>query len=146
MERLQHRPDGPHISSPRPLFPPTTLIIGDSITRDIRFINAATHYFPGATVPHILDKLLEMMHSLPTSIKRIIVHVGTNDTTRQESERTKNDFKLLFNALKNCGKSVFISGPIPTVGRGAGRFSRLLSLHTWLQSASRIYNFGFIQF
>ncbi|KAG8004732.1 Stonustoxin subunit alpha [Nibea albiflora] len=81
MEGLQHCPDGPHISSPRPLFPPTTLIIGDSITRDIRFINAATHCLPGATVPHILDKLLEMMHSLPTSIKRIIVHVGTNDTT-----------------------------------------------------------------
>uniref|UniRef100_A0A3P8WJD6 Uncharacterized protein n=1 Tax=Cynoglossus semilaevis TaxID=244447 RepID=A0A3P8WJD6_CYNSE len=63
----------------------------------------ATHCFPGATVPHILDKLQEMMHSLPTSIK----------------------------------------SPIPTVCRGAGRFSRLLSLHAWLQSASRIYNFGF---
>uniref|UniRef100_A0A0F8AZE7 SGNH hydrolase-type esterase domain-containing protein n=1 Tax=Larimichthys crocea TaxID=215358 RepID=A0A0F8AZE7_LARCR len=143
-ECLQRLSGGPHISSPRPLFPPTAMIIGDSITRDIRFINAATHCFPGATVPHILDKLLEMMHSLPTAIKRIIVHVGTNDTTRQESERTKNDFKLLFDALKNCGKSVFISGPIPTVRRGAGRFSRLLSLHTWLQSTSRIYNFGFI--
>ncbi|KAK2879334.1 hypothetical protein Q8A73_005098 [Channa argus] len=27
----------------------------------------------------------------------------------------------------------FISGPIPTLGRGVGWFSRLLSLHTWLQ-------------
>uniref|UniRef100_A0A3P8VXL9 SGNH hydrolase-type esterase domain-containing protein n=1 Tax=Cynoglossus semilaevis TaxID=244447 RepID=A0A3P8VXL9_CYNSE len=103
------------------------LIIGDSITQDICFINAATHCFPGATVPDILDKLLEIMHSLPTSIKRIIVHVGTNDTTRRESERTKNDFKLLFDALKSCGKSVFISGPIPTVRRGADCFSRLLN-------------------
>ncbi|XP_061086404.1 uncharacterized protein LOC133121220 [Conger conger] len=41
-------------SQPRPLFSPTTLIVGDSITRKLRFANAATHCFPGATVPIIL--------------------------------------------------------------------------------------------
>ncbi|CAJ1055557.1 Borealin%2C partial [Xyrichtys novacula] len=79
--------------APRPLFPPTTLIIGDSITRYIRFFNAITHCFPGAT---------------------------------------------------DTGKTVFISGPIPTLGRGGERFSRILSLHTWLQSTCPTHNFGFI--
>lgn len=138
-------PDSSHPpSSPRPLFPPTTLIIGDSITRDIGFANATTHCLPGATVPAILDKLLDLLPSLPSSIIRIVLHVGTNDTSRRESELTKKDFNFLFNVLKDCRKSVFISGPIPTIGRGSDRFSRILSLHTWLQSACRSHSLDFI--
>lgn len=45
---------------------------------------------------------------------------------------TKSDFNHLFNFLRPSGKSVFISGPISTVGRSTGCFSRLLGLHTWL--------------
>ncbi|KAF3832164.1 hypothetical protein F7725_025829 [Dissostichus mawsoni] len=85
----QHSPArSPHPQSPappRPLFAPTTLIIGDSITRNIRFFNAATRCLPGATVPVILEKLPGLLHSLPSSVNRLIVHVGSNDTARQQS-------------------------------------------------------------
>lgn len=131
-------------SSPRPLFSPTTLIVGDSIIRNTRFFNAATHCFPGATVPVILDRLPGLLNSLPSSINRVLVHVGSNDTTRQQSELTKKDFNDLFSLLNNCGKSVYISGPLPTLARGAGRFSRVLGLNTWLQSACRAHHIGFI--
>ncbi|XP_049917951.1 uncharacterized protein LOC126400968 [Epinephelus moara] len=49
-------PETPHSASPRPLFPLTTLKIGDSITRNIHFFNAvAAHFFPGASsVDHFL--------------------------------------------------------------------------------------------
>ncbi|CAJ1069696.1 Borealin%2C partial [Xyrichtys novacula] len=130
--------------APHPLFPPTTLIIGDSITRYIRFFNAITHCFPGATVPVILDKLLNLLPSLPSSVTKIVLHVGSNDMSLKQSETTKRDFNLLFNVLKDTGKTVFISGPIPTLGRGGERFSRILSLHTWLQSTCPTHNFGFI--
>lgn len=50
----------------------------------------------------------------------------------------------LFSFLFSCVKSVFISGPIPTLACGAGRFSRLLSLYTWLQPLRRPHNIGFI--
>ncbi len=66
----------PHVASPHP----TTLTIGDSITSNSRFINAITHRFPWATFPDILDKFLDLLPSLPTSIIRIVIHVGTNDT------------------------------------------------------------------
>ncbi len=79
-------PGGPHVPPPRPLFPRTIVIIGDSITRNIRFINAITHCFPGATLPDILDKFLDLLPSLLTSIKRIVVHVGTNHTTHQDQK------------------------------------------------------------
>lgn len=41
---------------PRPLFSPTTLIVGDSIIRNVRFFSATTRRFPGATVAVIMEK------------------------------------------------------------------------------------------
>lgn len=40
--------------------------------------------------------------------------------------------------------SVFISGPIPTLGTGAFCFSCILSLNSWVQSACRSHNVDFI--
>lgn len=54
------------LPSPCSLFPLTTLIMGDSITRNIHFFNAATHFLPGAMVPVILGKLAGLLGSLPS--------------------------------------------------------------------------------
>ncbi|KAL7392221.1 hypothetical protein ABVT39_021382 [Epinephelus coioides] len=62
---------------------PATLIVGDSIVRNIRFFNAATRCFPGATIPVILDKLPGLWRSLLSSIYQVVFHVGTNDLARQ---------------------------------------------------------------
>lgn len=132
-------------TTPQLLFFPSTLIVSDSTTSDVHFFNAVTHCFPGATASEILKKLQGLLPSLPSSIRRVIVHVGTNDTILQQAKLTKSDFNHLHNFLKHCGKSVFISSPITTLGCGTGRFSRLhTSLHTWLQSTCRAHNVDFI--
>ncbi|CAL8338325.1 unnamed protein product [Boreogadus saida] len=77
----------PRPSAPRPLVLPTTLIVGDSIIRNTRFFNAATHSFHGATVPVIISKLPGLLRSLPSSIRRVIVHVGTYDTAHHRYPR-----------------------------------------------------------
>uniref|UniRef100_A0A673BKS2 SGNH hydrolase-type esterase domain-containing protein n=1 Tax=Sphaeramia orbicularis TaxID=375764 RepID=A0A673BKS2_9TELE len=138
------RNPSPSTLSPRPLFPPTTAILGDSIIRHVRFFNTITRGFPGSTVTSILHELPQLLLSLPSTVTRIIVHVGFNDTSLQQSEVTKVHFKNLFDKLKRSGKAVFISGPLPSFARGVGRFSRLLSLNTWLQSASALNGFSFI--
>uniref|UniRef100_A0A8C7WWQ3 SGNH hydrolase-type esterase domain-containing protein n=1 Tax=Oryzias sinensis TaxID=183150 RepID=A0A8C7WWQ3_9TELE len=130
--------------SPPPLFAPTTAIIGDSIIRKVRFFNAVTRCFPGATVLDILEKLPDLLRSLPSTIRRLILHVGFNDTSYRESETTKKTFIRLFNFLNSCPLTVFISGPLPSLSRGQGRFSRLLSLSSWLHSASSLNRFVFI--
>lgn len=75
---------------PRPLLPPTTFIVGDSIIRHVHFFNAVTRCFPGATVPVILNELPELLHSLPGMVTKIIVHVGYNDIARKQSELLKS--------------------------------------------------------
>lgn len=137
-------PTSLHLPCPRPLFPPTTLIVGDSIVRDICFFNAVTRCVPGATVSDILTGLRRLLPTLPSSIRRIIVHVGTNDTALKRSEVTKSDFTDMLRFLNRSGRSVLISGPIPTLGRGSESFSRLLGLHSWLQSACKNFNVLYI--
>lgn len=57
------------------------------------------------------------------------------------SELTINCFIELFNLLNNCGKRFFISGRIPTLARGPGCFSRILSLNTSLHLQSPLHSF-----
>ena len=123
--------------------PPSTIIIGDSIIRHVSFNNAHTVVFPGATVALITDKIQEVTTSFPDT-DSLIVHVGTNDIKKQQSELLKREFIKLFGVLKHLHYRVSISGPTPTLGRGLGRFSRLLSLNTWLRSACLTYNLNFI--
>ncbi|XP_075968775.1 uncharacterized protein LOC142971920 [Anarhichas minor] len=144
---IQHRLPlhlSPQLPSICPLFPPATLIAGDSVVRGVRFFNADTCSFPGSTVPDILANLQSLLPMLPSSVNRLIVHVGTNDMAREHSELTKIDFNHLLEFLRKSGKEAFLSGPIPTLNRGSVRFSRIRTLNIWLQSACRAHNVGFI--
>uniref|UniRef100_A0A3Q1EST5 OSK domain-containing protein n=1 Tax=Acanthochromis polyacanthus TaxID=80966 RepID=A0A3Q1EST5_9TELE len=121
----------------------TTLIIGDTVIRNLPFYEAKIHSLSGATVSIIHNKLRDLLPSLP-SIQRVIIHVGGSDIVNQQSEYTKDDFIKLFDFLKQCGKVVFISGPIPPLNRGSCWFSRTLSLHDWLKQICKRQPLGYI--
>ena len=138
----QHR--GPRPASPQLTpSPPSTIILGDSIIRNVSIFNARTIVFPGSTVVDITDKNQEVATSFP-SADSLLLHVGTNDVGKRQSELLKSDFIRLFSVLKHLHYKISISGPTPTAGRGSDRFSRLLGLNTWLQSACRAHNVRFI--
>ncbi|CAI5657013.1 unnamed protein product [Oreochromis niloticus] len=127
-----------------PVAPPlSTLVLGDSIVRNVRMRGVLTLSFPGATVVDIVDRIPNILASHPQA-NRLIIHIGTNDIPKQQSELLKLDFLQLFSLLGQLQVSAFISGPTPTCGRGIGRFSRLLSLNTWLSSACVSHGVGFI--
>ena len=61
-ESTRHSSDRSKVkpAPPRPLSPPTSVIMGDSIIRQVRLSNAVTHCLPGSTVAVILNKLPEL--------------------------------------------------------------------------------------
>ena len=131
----------------RPRVSPTVLIIGDSIMKHIHFTNSKsiTHCLPGATILDLLRKLPDIFASLPTSISKVLVHIGTNDTAALcRSELVKLDYLRLVDFLVSSGKSFFLSGPIPTYGRGDERFSRIASLNCWMRRLCQAHNLNFI--
>lgn len=133
------RPEGP-ISAPNT---PSMIIMGDSIVRNVAVHSGHTVVFPGATVADITAMIPEVAKSFPDA-ETLVLHIGTNDIRKRQSELLKSDFECLFVLLKHLHYSVHISGPTPTFNRGYGRFSRLLSLNTWLSSACCTYKMHFI--
>ena len=89
------------------------------------FHNVVMNCFPVATTPTSWrNPNPGLLDSFP-AIMKVIVHVGTNDTARHQSELTKGDFIRLFNLLNSCGEKtvwgvlagflVFILGSSPCV-------------------------------
>lgn len=133
------RPQLPPSTTP----PPTTLIIGDSIVRNIRRKSAATFCFPGAKVSDIMVIIPSILADHPYA-RNVVLHIGCNDIPSRTSEILKRDFTKLLDSLVHKGIRLFVSGPLPPLGRGVGRFSRTLSLHTWLQLTCTARNIAFV--
>lgn len=60
----------------------TTVIVGDSIVRNVMMKLAKTCSFPDAKVQEITSKIPEILHKHP-ELERLVVHVGTNDVPKQ---------------------------------------------------------------
>uniref|UniRef100_A0A671QH07 SGNH hydrolase-type esterase domain-containing protein n=1 Tax=Sinocyclocheilus anshuiensis TaxID=1608454 RepID=A0A671QH07_9TELE len=99
---------------------PRTLIVGDSIIRNISSRNSATFCFPQATVSDLNKELWKILMKHKTA-NRIIIHVGKNDIRKEQSELLKKDFSELFETLRRLKVQSFISGPLPA--RGTNMFS-----------------------
>ncbi|KAL7826268.1 hypothetical protein SRHO_G00340060 [Serrasalmus rhombeus] len=110
---------------------PKTLLIGDSVVRDVWSKSIKAFCFPRVTVCEVIPMIPRILHDHP-AMERLIVHVGSSDVYKQQSETLKQDFNHLFDILEFSQSEVFISGPIPTARRGSGHFTRLLSLNSWL--------------
>ncbi len=120
---------------------PRTLIVGDSIIRNISSRTTTTCCFPQATVSDVNRELRNILMKHKTA-NQIIIHVGKNDIRKEQSELLKKDFSELFETLQRLEVQTFISGPLPA--RGTNMFSQLLGLNTWLQRTCGIKGFNFI--
>uniref|UniRef100_A0A9J8C9U4 Uncharacterized protein n=1 Tax=Cyprinus carpio carpio TaxID=630221 RepID=A0A9J8C9U4_CYPCA len=115
---------------------PRTLIVGDSIIRNISSRTTTTCCLPQAMVSDVNKELQNILMKHKTA-NRIIIHVR-----EEQSELLKKDFSELFETLQRLKVQSFISGPLPA--RGTNMFSRLLGLNTWLQRSCNIKGMNFI--
>lgn len=83
--------------------PPSSLVIGDSVIRNVMRNSAVTFGFPGAKVGDLFECIPSLLIKYPLT-RNLIVHIGCNDISAQKSEILKRDFTCLFNTLKDCGK------------------------------------------
>lgn len=124
----------------------TALLIGDSITRNIKSKMIENVFIPNATVERVTELTPQILSTKPY-VQKVIVHVGLYDILPKESqgsELLKKDFYNLLKLLAKLPIQTFISGPIPILNRGVGSFSRLLSLNTWLTTVCATYGVDFI--
>ncbi len=79
----------------------------------------------------------------PTT-KNIILHIRAKDVVNNSLKCWKWYFIFLLNTVSSLNAEVLISGPLPPIRKGVERFSRLLSLNTWLSTACTVHSLHFI--
>uniref|UniRef100_A0A8C2WHW1 OSK domain-containing protein n=1 Tax=Cyclopterus lumpus TaxID=8103 RepID=A0A8C2WHW1_CYCLU len=125
---------------------PKNLIVGDFSVRDMKSmfsVDTKVLCYPNDMVSDLEERILEIA-AAHTTVKNIILHIGSNDVVKQESEMLKQDFKNLLNTVSSLNAEVFISGPLPPIRRGPERFTRLLALNIWLSTACPDHSVHFI--
>ena len=62
----------------------------------------------------------------------------------RQSTKLYYELESLVNAVESLGKHCVLSCPIPALTKSSERFSRLFSLHTWMQNFTTATGLGFI--
>uniref|UniRef100_A0A8D0D1B8 SGNH hydrolase-type esterase domain-containing protein n=1 Tax=Sander lucioperca TaxID=283035 RepID=A0A8D0D1B8_SANLU len=112
--------------------PALTLVIGSSILRNVKLVAPATAVVcvPGAKAGNV-ECYLKLLAKDNHKYRKIILHVGGNDTRLRKSEITKMNVKSLCAYAKTMSDSVVFSGPLPNL-ISDDMYSRMSSFHRWL--------------
>uniref|UniRef100_A0A8C5NAN3 SGNH hydrolase-type esterase domain-containing protein n=1 Tax=Gouania willdenowi TaxID=441366 RepID=A0A8C5NAN3_GOUWI len=121
-----------------------TLIIGDSIVRNVKLAKSAgiVRCIPGARAGDI-ESNLKLLAKSNRKFDRIVLHVGTNDSRRRQSEATKVNIESVCAYAKTMSDSVIFSGPLPNL-TSDDMYSRMSSFNRWLSRWCPENEVGFI--
>ncbi|XP_075933639.1 uncharacterized protein LOC142933416 [Anarhichas minor] len=121
-----------------------TLVIGSSILRNVKLAKpeATVTCIPGARAGDI-ESYLKVLAKDNRKYRKIVIHVGGNDSRLRLSEITKVNVESVCTYAKAMSDSVVFSGPLPNLTNDV-MFSRMSSFHRWLSWWCPANNVGFV--
>ena len=141
----------PRLSGQQDIGRPSLLVIGDSNVRHIRNAssrsadNLAFHSISGATTDQVRRDIAQVVTE--TSPSQVVLHVGTNDITRNGSEVVVKNILNLVQQAKGCSGvgQVYVCSIVPRRDRGAYLFSRSESVNNRLRTlCSKLNGVSFV--
>uniref|UniRef100_A0A8D2L638 SGNH hydrolase-type esterase domain-containing protein n=1 Tax=Varanus komodoensis TaxID=61221 RepID=A0A8D2L638_VARKO len=98
---------------------------------------------PGTRIRHVMDRVERLVRSGGHQ-PLLVIHVSTNDVTRQGVVGTTRDFEALGKKLRELKAQVAFSSILPVQGFGPGRDRRASEVNNWLRVWCQKERFGFL--
>ena len=115
------------------------LLIGDS---QLKYVNVGEYQKHDKSILKVVHPNMKITQTgktaeylttkLHKNISTVIAHVGANDVKNRRSLKMFEDFQRFSDSMKSLGKTLIISGPLPTTSCNSETFSRLYDLNLWL--------------
>ena len=119
------------------------LVVRDSIVRNVKLPGAFTYCLSGGKTSDF-SELIPALLDVHPSVHTVLVHTGTNDVMSREPFKLQSELSSLVDTIQSLGKRCVLSGPLGDLFNSSERFSRLLSLHTWMQNYCSATDVDFI--
>ncbi|XP_074982281.1 uncharacterized protein LOC142071374 [Caretta caretta] len=97
---------------------------------------------PGAKIRDVTERLPRLIKP-SDRYPFLLLHVGTNDTAKNDLERITADYVALGRRIKELEAQVVFSSILPVEGKGLGRDCRIVEVNEWLRRWCRREGFGF---
>ncbi|CAM5160534.1 unnamed protein product [Natator depressus] len=125
------------------------VVVGDSLLRGTESSifrpdreNREVCCLPGARIHNVTEKLPRLIK--PSDLYPfLLLHVGTNDTAKNDLERITADYVALGRRIKEFEAQVVFSSILPVEGKGLGRDRRIVEVNEWLRRWCQREGFGF---
>uniref|UniRef100_A0A8C3HUE0 SGNH hydrolase-type esterase domain-containing protein n=1 Tax=Chrysemys picta bellii TaxID=8478 RepID=A0A8C3HUE0_CHRPI len=125
------------------------VVVGDSLLRGTESSichpnreNREVCCLPGARIHNVTERLLRLIKPLDR-YPFLLLHVGTNDTAKNDLERITADYVALGRRIKEFEAQVVFSSILPVEGKGLGRDHRIVEVNKWLRRWCQREGFGF---
>ncbi|XP_073198747.1 uncharacterized protein [Lepidochelys kempii] len=97
---------------------------------------------PGAKIRDVTERLPRLIKP-SDRYPFLLLHVGTNDTAKNDLERITADYMALGRRIKEFEAQVVFSSILPVEGKCLGRDRRIVEVNEWLRRWCRREGFGF---
>ncbi|KAG6933402.1 hypothetical protein G0U57_019236 [Chelydra serpentina] len=125
------------------------VVVGDSLLRGTESSicrpdreNREVCCLPGARIHDVTERLPRLIKP-SDRYPFLLLHVGTNDTAKNDLERITADYVALGRRIKAFEAQVVFSSILPVAGKGRGRDRRIVEVNEWLRRWCRREGFGF---
>nr|XP_048709947.1 uncharacterized protein LOC125638352 isoform X2 [Caretta caretta] len=125
------------------------VVVGDSLLRGTESSicrpdreNREVCCLPGAKIRDVTERLPRLIKP-SDRYPFLLLHVGTNDTAKNDLERITADYVALGRRIKELEVQVVFSSILPVEGKGLGRERRIVEVNEWLRRWCRREGFGF---
>ncbi|XP_073171140.1 uncharacterized protein [Lepidochelys kempii] len=125
------------------------VVVGDSLLRGTESSicrpdqeNREVCCLPGAKIRDVTERLPRLIKPSDRD-SFLLLHMGTNDTAKNDLEQITADYVALGKRIKEFETQVVFSSILPVEGKGLGRDLRIVEVNEWLRRWCWREGFGF---